>query len=190
MSADEPRVLHVRAAIHDDGEAGRIRDPGRLEVHDPKLQPEASRPNRDRFLGVVDAQLSAAKDIDDLDRSGRRDGCRQGRVAPQAGDLGLTGVDWNHLVAHSDEIPKDAVRRPRLVAGRPDDGDSARRSKERLDPGVVEEGDLEAALLEVQDVAEASIGGQVRASFAYGWPSAAGATERPMKPASTTMVTM
>jgi hypothetical protein len=183
-------VLDLRASIHHDAEAARIRDPGRVEVHDPELEPHASGPNRDRFLGVGDAQLGVPEDVDDIDGSGRLDGRRQGRVAPQPGDLGLAGVHRNHLVADGDEVPQDAVRGPRLVGGRPDDRDSPRRSKERLDPGVVEEGDLEAPFLEVQDVAKPSISGQVRASFAYGWPSAAGATERPMKPASTTIVTM
>ena len=52
--------------------------------------------------------------------------------------------------------------------------------------------DRPAALLEVEYLTGASalLGRQVRSSLEYGWPSAAGATDRPMNPASTTIVTM
>ena len=162
----------------------------RLEVHDPELEPEASRPDRDRLLSVRDAQLGPTEDIDDVDGSRGRDGRRQRRMAGQPCNLGLTRVHRNHLVADGSEIPHDAIRGSRRVGGCPDDGDSPRGPEECLDRRVFEEGDPEAAFLYVQDVAKALIRGQVRASFAYGWPSAAGATERPMKPASTTIVTM
>ena len=58
-------------------------------------------------------------------------------------------------------------------------------------PGVVEDRDRPAALLEVQEGSGpvALLARQVAASRSYGWPSAAGGMLRPTTPARTTIVT-
>ena len=84
------------------------------------------------------------------------------------------------------------MRRPRRVRGRADDRDPPRLAEQASDAGVVEELDRSAALVGEDQIRYASpiVRRQVRASFAYGWPTAAGATLRPTNPARTTIVTM
>jgi hypothetical protein len=208
-------VLDFRAAIHHHRDAAGMRDSSRLEVDDPELQPEAPRTRRHRLYHVGDAELGSPKDVDDVDRSRRGHGLRERRVAAQTRDRGLAGIHRHHLVADGGEVAQHAIGGSGWIGRRPYDRDPVRGAEERLNRVVVEERDVEAALLGVEDVANprpirgvvkeadlesgvlavrnlavATVLGQVRASFAYGWPSAAGATEWPMNPASTTIVTM
>ncbi|HKB28719.1 MAG TPA: hypothetical protein VKC59_06815 [Candidatus Limnocylindrales bacterium] len=58
-----------------------------------------------------------------------------------------------------------------MVRRRPDHRDPARRPENVPDAGVIEDGDLEAALVEVEELPDPTpirleVGGQVRASFA------------------------
>jgi hypothetical protein len=74
------------------------------------------------------------------------------------------------------------------LRGRADQRDPSSRPKQVGDGRVVEDNDVEAPLLEVDqlgDVRDAPILGllQARASLAYGRPSAAGGTLRPTTPA-------
>ena len=65
----------------------------------------------------------------------------------------------------------------------------ARRTRSM--PGVVEDRDRPAALLEVEEGRRpvAFLPGQVAASRSYGWPSAAGGMLRPTTPARMMIVT-
>ena len=69
-----------------------VRDPARLLVGDPQLQPQASRADGDGLAGVLDAQVRATEHVDDVDGPGRRDGIRHAsgstagrRSLPRAG---------------------------------------------------------------------------------------------------------
>src|SRR5204863_3639859 len=99
-----------------------------------QLEPQATRLRRDRLLGVGDAQVRAAEDVDDVERAGCGDGVGERGKGREAGDLRLVRVDRDTVVASPDEGPEDPERGPRPVRRRADDRDSLRRSKERLDP--------------------------------------------------------
>src|SRR5947208_3248778 len=81
--------------------------------------------------------------------------------------------------------------RPCRVRRRAHDRDPAGLAEQPPDAGVVEELDRPAALVREDQIRHASpiVRRQVRASFAYGCPTAAGATLRPTNPARTTIVT-
>jgi hypothetical protein len=84
--------------------------------------------------------------------------------------VALVGVDRDAFEALLDEVAEDRERRPARVRGGPDDRDPMRRSKGALDPGVVEDRDRPATLLEIQEgcravaLRAAFLGGQVAAS--------------------------
>ena len=169
-----------------------MRDPGRLPVDDPELEPQAPGADGDRLAGVRDAQLGAPEDVDDVERAGRGHGLGERREGGHPEHLPLVRVDRDAFEALLDQVAEDAERRPPGIGRRTDDRDPAGRPQDLRDPGVVEERDRPAALLEVEEGALAAIAllaRQVAASRSYGWPSAAGGMLRPTKPARTTIVT-
>ncbi|HEX3428443.1 MAG TPA: hypothetical protein VHS36_06515, partial [Candidatus Limnocylindrales bacterium] len=102
--------------------------------------------------------------VDDVEPAGRLDGVRERRERRSTEDLGLVGVDRDAVVAGPDQRPEDPEGGPRRVRGGSDDRDPAGRSKDLVDPRVVEDRDGTAALLEVEQRADAfaivAIGGR------------------------------
>ena len=113
------------------------------------------------------------------------------RVGRQPEHLALVRVHRHAVETEADQRPEHAVRRPRGVGRRADDGDPPGRAQHPLDAGVVEDLDRSATLLEVEERGGpiTFLPGQVAASRSYGWPSAAGGMLRPTTPARMMMVT-
>jgi hypothetical protein len=144
-------MLDRGAAIHDDAEAGLVSDPGGLPVHDAELQPKAARTGRDRLLRVGDAELGPAEDVDDVERSRRRDGLGQRAERRDAEDRPFVRVDRDALVALAYEVAEDPERRAPLVRRCPDNRNPVARPEDVGDPGVVEQGYRTALLGEVEE---------------------------------------
>ena len=150
-----PMELDARAAIHHDLEAALDGDPTGLSARDAKLEPQAARAGRDRLTGMAGALVGASKDIDDVERTGGRHGRRQVRVAGEAVDRGLVRIHRHDLVAERAEVAQHAVGRPGGVVRGADHRDPARRAKHVAHAGIVEQGDPEAPVMEVQQVGQA-----------------------------------
>jgi hypothetical protein len=149
-AATQSPDLDRGAAVHHDAQAGVRGDPCRLPVDHAELEPQAARPDLDGLAGVRDAELGSAKDIDDIEDTGRLGRLAERPERRHAEDRLLPGVDGHTVVPLVDQVPEDAERRPRLVGRRADDGDPACRSEQIRDPLAVEEVDLPAALVEIE----------------------------------------
>jgi hypothetical protein len=143
-------MLDRRAAVHDDGEPTLVSDPGRVPVHDPELEPQASCAGRHGLLGVRHAQLGAAEDVDDVERPGRGDGLLEGPERGDAEDVAFERVHRHAFEALVDEVAEDPKRRPRRLRRGADDRDPAAGPEDRCDSAVVEEWDRSATLVEVE----------------------------------------
>ena len=92
------------------------RDPHRLVVHDPELQPEHLRVDRDRVLRDLDTRFRLAEDINDVHRprnvgQGGIDRPAENRAA------GELRVDADHVVAVRDHVDRGEVARPHRIVG-------------------------------------------------------------------------
>jgi hypothetical protein len=147
---------------------------------------------------VPGAELGAPEDVDDVDRSGGGDGVAEGPVALETLDDLLVRVYRHDVVARPDEESKDAVRGAMRLRRGADHRDPAAGAEDLGDRRVIQDVDVETAILEVDQLLEPGglglVGpavpslGQARASFANGRPSAAGATLLPTTPARMMMV--
>ena len=169
-----------------------MRDPRGLPVHDPELEPQAARPCGDRLASVRDAQLGTPEHVDELEWSGGRHRRLDRREGGDTEDLVDVRVDRHAIEVLVEQVAEDAERGPVRVVGRTDDRDPSGGSQSRGDGGGVQRRDRTVSFLEIEERGRpiALLAGQVTASRSYGWPSAAGGMLRPMKPASTMIVTM
>ncbi len=167
-----------------------MRDPGGVPADDAELQPQAGRSGGDGLAGVRWAELGPAKDVNQLERAGRVDRFGEGRERGDPGHLELVGVDGDAVEPPINEIAEDIERRPGRIGRSADDRDPPRRPQDLLDPGIVEDRDPTASLLQVEERgrALALLRRQWRASLSYGMPSAAGGIARPTTPARTMIV--
>ena len=150
------------------------------------------RADRDRLPSMLHAQLRSPEDVDDVDRAGRRNRLAERREGGAPEDRCLVRVHRHAVESRAQEVLEHALRRPCRVRRRAHDRDPAGLAEQPPDAGIVEELDRPAALVREDQIRHASpiVRRQVRASFAYGCPTAAGATLRPTNPARTTIVTM
>src|SRR4029450_7078999 len=101
-------MLDRRAAVHDDGQTTRRRDPRSLPVDDAELQPETPRTDLDRLAGARHAQLRAAEDVDDVEGPRRLERVAEAAEGRDAEDLMLARVDRDALVALVEEVAEHA----------------------------------------------------------------------------------
>src|SRR5689334_6683648 len=126
-AAEQPRVLDLHAAVHDDLEPRCGSERGGLPVLDADLLPQALGADRDRLLGDRQHVLGLAKDVDDVDRDLDR---RQRRVTALAEDRFVARIDGDDAVAVLLHVLGGEVARPEPVGRQADDGDRPARAQD------------------------------------------------------------
>ena len=120
--AAEPPEFDLRAAVHDDFDAGRLRFGRGGIVADAELHPHHLGADRDRVLDDRRRLARGAEHVDHIDRLG--DVAQIGvDVFPEQGLAGDAGVDRDHPVAFVLQILHDEVTGPVPVRRRADHRD-------------------------------------------------------------------
>src|SRR5436190_5331329 len=122
-------MLHLDAAIHDDGYAARLGDTHAFLVDHPELTPKAAGADLHCLGGDCGQCVGRTKDVDDVYGNGD---VEQTLAARFAEDFGFARVHGNDVVPVPFEVVPDEVAGAQVIFRQPDNGHRLRVVKHAL----------------------------------------------------------